>query len=75
MRDQHPSEDKTRFDLQYILNRSPFIYVSLLLQTFWTITLRLVRLPLYPDTTSVSQREFSLKESFNSAHSTQSSAD
>jgi lipopolysaccharide/colanic/teichoic acid biosynthesis glycosyltransferase len=75
MRDQHPSEDKTRFDLQYILNRSPFIYVSLLLQTFWTITLRLVRLPLYPDTPSVSQREFSLKESFNSAHSTQSSAD
>jgi lipopolysaccharide/colanic/teichoic acid biosynthesis glycosyltransferase len=78
LRDQHSSEDKTRFDLQYILNRSVFIYISLLLQTFWTIAVRLVRLPhLRPETPVVSQlhRELSLKETFTSAHSTQSSAD
>jgi lipopolysaccharide/colanic/teichoic acid biosynthesis glycosyltransferase len=78
LRDQHSSEDKTRFDLQYILNRSVFAYVSLLLQTFWTIAIRLIRLPhLRPETPVTSQpyRELSLKESFTSAHSTQSGTD
>ena len=78
LRDQHSSEDKTRFDLQYILNRSPFAYISLLLQTFWTITVRIVRLPrLHVQAPVMAQlnREPSLKESFTSAHSTQSSAD
>jgi len=77
LRDQHSSEDKTRFDLQYILNRSAFTYISLLLQTFWTIAVRLVRLPeLHSETPAAPQpdRELSLKESFT-AHSTQSSAD
>ncbi|MGA8153352.1 MAG: sugar transferase [Terriglobales bacterium] len=78
LRDQHSSEDKTRFDLQYILNRSVFTYISLLLQTFSTIAVRLLHLPrLHPETPVVSQlqRELSLKESFTNAHSTQSSAD
>jgi lipopolysaccharide/colanic/teichoic acid biosynthesis glycosyltransferase len=78
LRDQNSSEDKTRFDLQYILNRSVFTYISLLLQTFWTIAVRFVRLPhLHPETPATSHvhRELSLKESFTSAHSTQSSAD
>jgi len=78
LRDQHSSEDKTRFDLQYILNRSAFTYISLLLQTFWTIAVRLLRLPeLHSETPEAPQphRELSLKESFTSAHSTQSSAD
>ena len=32
LREQHPSEDKTRFDLQYMLNPSPFLDISLLMQ-------------------------------------------
>jgi lipopolysaccharide/colanic/teichoic acid biosynthesis glycosyltransferase len=78
LRDQNSSEDKTRFDLQYILNRSVFTYISLLLQTFWTIVVRLVRLPeLHPQTPVTSQlhRELSMTETFTSAHSTQSGTD
>jgi lipopolysaccharide/colanic/teichoic acid biosynthesis glycosyltransferase len=41
LRDQHSSEDKTRYDLQYILHISPFQDVSLLLQTAWTVMPRL----------------------------------
>jgi len=78
LRDQHSSEDKTRFDLQYILNRSGFIYLSLLLQTFWTLAVRWVRLPrLRPEASSAPELhpELSLEGSFTGAHSTQSSAD
>jgi lipopolysaccharide/colanic/teichoic acid biosynthesis glycosyltransferase len=42
LRDQHSSEDKTRYDLQYILHRSVFQDISLLLQTAWTLMVRLV---------------------------------
>jgi lipopolysaccharide/colanic/teichoic acid biosynthesis glycosyltransferase len=41
LREQHPSDEKARFDLQYILSWSPFLDLSLLLQTFWTVTVRL----------------------------------
>jgi lipopolysaccharide/colanic/teichoic acid biosynthesis glycosyltransferase len=80
LRDQHSSEDKTRFDLQYILNRSVFIHLSLLLQTFWTLAVRLIRLPrLHPEAPAAPapelHPELSLEGSFTSAHSTQSSAD
>jgi lipopolysaccharide/colanic/teichoic acid biosynthesis glycosyltransferase len=44
LREQNSSEDKTRYDLQYILHSSPFQDISLLLQTLWTITLRLFQL-------------------------------
>lgn len=37
LRDEHALEDKTRYDLQYILHRSLFQDFSLLLQTFWTL--------------------------------------
>jgi lipopolysaccharide/colanic/teichoic acid biosynthesis glycosyltransferase len=40
LREQHSSEDKTRFDLQYLLNCSPWTDLSLLLQTFWTLATR-----------------------------------
>jgi lipopolysaccharide/colanic/teichoic acid biosynthesis glycosyltransferase len=40
LRDQHASEDKTRFDLQYIFNWSPFLDLSLILQTVWTLAFR-----------------------------------
>lgn len=40
LREQHPSDEKARFDLQYILSWSPFLDLSLLLQTLWTVTVR-----------------------------------
>lgn len=40
LRDQHALEDKTRYDLQYILHRSLFQDLSLLLQTIWTLLVR-----------------------------------
>jgi lipopolysaccharide/colanic/teichoic acid biosynthesis glycosyltransferase len=40
LREHHSSEEKTRFDLQYLLNPSPWTDVSLLLQTVWTLTFR-----------------------------------
>jgi lipopolysaccharide/colanic/teichoic acid biosynthesis glycosyltransferase len=40
LRDQHSSEDKTRYDLQYIFNWSPFLDLSLILQTVWTLLSR-----------------------------------
>jgi lipopolysaccharide/colanic/teichoic acid biosynthesis glycosyltransferase len=78
LRDQHSSEDKTRFDLQYMLNRSPFIDISLVLQTFWTLTVRLLQLPrlkVQRNFPSEPRPNLSFEESLTSAHSTQSSAD
>jgi lipopolysaccharide/colanic/teichoic acid biosynthesis glycosyltransferase len=40
LREQHSSEDKARFDLQYISNWSPFLDLSLILQTVWTLLCR-----------------------------------
>jgi len=40
LREQHSSEDKTRFDLQYLLNCSVWTDLSLLLQTVWTLATR-----------------------------------
>lgn len=45
LRDQHSLEDKTRYDLQYILRRSLFQDLSILLQTIWTLTRRIGPLP------------------------------
>ena len=41
LRDQHSSEDKARFDLQYLLHWSALVDLSLLLQTIWTVATRL----------------------------------
>jgi lipopolysaccharide/colanic/teichoic acid biosynthesis glycosyltransferase len=40
LREQHPSEDKARFDLQYIFNWSPLLDLSLILETVWTLLIR-----------------------------------
>jgi lipopolysaccharide/colanic/teichoic acid biosynthesis glycosyltransferase len=40
LREHHSSEEKTRFDLQYIIHWSPFLDLSLLLQTVWTLLFR-----------------------------------
>lgn len=83
LREQHSSEEKTRFDLQYLLNPSPWADVSLLLQTIWTLLIRLVRhsrraaCPA-PASTSSPFTEFSpilMQESLQGVHRSQSSAD
>ena len=43
LRDQHSAEQKTHYDLQYILRWSPFLDLSLMLQTGWTLVARLWR--------------------------------
>lgn len=43
LREAHSSEEKARFDLQYIFHWSLFLDLSLILQTVWTLALRLVR--------------------------------
>jgi lipopolysaccharide/colanic/teichoic acid biosynthesis glycosyltransferase len=40
LRDQHSSEDKANYDLQYIFNWHPFLDLSLMLQTVWTLLFR-----------------------------------
>jgi len=77
LRQQHSSEEKTRFDLQYMLHPSLFLDVSLLLQTIWTLTGRLFRLggrktEFVP---GESKANILLEGALPGAHSTQSSAD
>jgi lipopolysaccharide/colanic/teichoic acid biosynthesis glycosyltransferase len=45
LREQHTSEEKTRHDLQYMLHPSLLKDLSLLIETIWTLTLRLINLP------------------------------
>ena len=45
LRDGSSSEDKTKLDLQYAMYRSVLLDLSLLLQTGWTLAMRLARIP------------------------------
>jgi lipopolysaccharide/colanic/teichoic acid biosynthesis glycosyltransferase len=40
LREQHPSEEKARFDLQYIFHWSPLWDLTLILETIWTLLFR-----------------------------------
>jgi len=40
LRDQHPSQEKARFDLQYIFHWSPLWDLTLILETVWTLLFR-----------------------------------
>ncbi len=42
LREEHSSEEKARFDLQYLLHPSPLADLSLVVQTLWTLVTRLV---------------------------------
>lgn len=78
LRNQHSSEDKTRYDLQYILHRSPFQDISLLLQTAWILVIRLVHAggpELIEDSTETGKVTLRFQEHLIHAHSSQSSAD
>jgi lipopolysaccharide/colanic/teichoic acid biosynthesis glycosyltransferase len=83
LRDQHSSEDKTRFDLQYILNPSAVADISILLQTLGTLAMRLFqyahlvaprRNAAKPEVLTGVVPNF-LEETLPNAHRSQSSAD
>jgi lipopolysaccharide/colanic/teichoic acid biosynthesis glycosyltransferase len=85
LREQHSSEDKARFDLQYMMRASFFLDFSLLLQTIWTLVARAFQfhrlrangdssdLQPFPDRIETSGEL--IEGTMQSAHSTQSSAD
>ncbi len=79
LREEHSSEEKARFDLQYMIHSSLFFDISLILQTGWTLMGRL----LHPNklgsqkagTISFRTTHFVVERTLPSAHSSQSSAD
>jgi lipopolysaccharide/colanic/teichoic acid biosynthesis glycosyltransferase len=81
LRDENSSEQKARFDLQYLMNPSILADLSLLLQTVWTLATRLVhysestRRGLQRNLSSSNAPSLLIQEALSSAHSTQSSAD
>ncbi len=77
LRHQHSSEDKTRYDLQYILHRSLFQDISLLLQTASTLMVRLFHTQKQdlPADAITAEKDTRLQENWVHAHSSQSSAD
>jgi lipopolysaccharide/colanic/teichoic acid biosynthesis glycosyltransferase len=78
LREQHSSAEKCRFDLQYLLDCSPFLDLSLLLQTVWTLMTRSLHrksLPTDSPLPPTTQHVPLIEEIVHSAHRTQSSAD
>jgi lipopolysaccharide/colanic/teichoic acid biosynthesis glycosyltransferase len=79
LRQQHSSEEKARFDLQYMLRPSPVQDVVLLLQTMWTLTGRLLRLRTLASGKRVesynNDTDRLLDRNLPNAHSAQPSAD
>jgi lipopolysaccharide/colanic/teichoic acid biosynthesis glycosyltransferase len=77
LRDQHSSEEKARFDLEYIFQWSLFLDLSLILQTVWTLVVRSLKPPQSKTTASVEVPhpvQMTIKEALH-ADRTQSSAD
>ena len=81
LREQHSSEEKTRFDLQYLLHPSLLTDVSLLLQTLWTLAGRILHYPKINSTEGVSSKVMNelifptAGEVLHRAHRSQPSAD
>jgi lipopolysaccharide/colanic/teichoic acid biosynthesis glycosyltransferase len=83
LRDHHSSEEKTRFDLQYLLNPSPLTDLSLLLQTVSTLATRLFQYSrLVTPVSAIAEQsvyhEFTsnfVQETLQSAHRSQSGSD
>jgi lipopolysaccharide/colanic/teichoic acid biosynthesis glycosyltransferase len=77
LRDQHSSEEKARFDLEYIFHWSLFLDFSLIVQTVWTLVVRLLKPPQAKTKAPVEMPQpiqMTMKEALH-ADSTQSSAD
>jgi len=83
LREQHSSEEKTRFDLQYLLRPSPLTDLSLLLQTTWTLVIRVFHRPqlssveqkIQANKTVADFRFSSVEEALQHAHRSQPSTD
>jgi lipopolysaccharide/colanic/teichoic acid biosynthesis glycosyltransferase len=77
LRDFSSPEQKTRFDLQYAVNPYLLFDISLLLQTIWTLVVRMFAPARKPEPTGVSWRsELEVPhKAVPNAHSTQPSAD
>src|SRR5437879_9378026 len=73
LREQHSSEEKCRFDLQYLLDSSAFLDLLLLLQTIWTLVRRSFRgssISTAPAATGSRKDTPTLEEIVQSAHRT-----
>jgi lipopolysaccharide/colanic/teichoic acid biosynthesis glycosyltransferase len=81
LREQHSSDEKTRFDLQYLLHPSLLTDLSLLMQTLWTLAGRIVhysQVDAAEKVTAKMQNEIavpSVGEVLHRAHRSQPSAD
>jgi lipopolysaccharide/colanic/teichoic acid biosynthesis glycosyltransferase len=79
LREEHSSEEKARFDLQYMMHSSLFFDISLILQTGWTLIGRLLRPNKLGsrkvDAISSGATDFMIERTLPRAHSSQSSAD
>jgi lipopolysaccharide/colanic/teichoic acid biosynthesis glycosyltransferase len=79
LREEHSSEEKARFDLQYMMHSSLFFDISLILQTGWTLMGRLLRLNRLGSPSAENKRsgavDFEIERTLPNAHSSQSSAD
>jgi lipopolysaccharide/colanic/teichoic acid biosynthesis glycosyltransferase len=86
LREAHATEDKTRHDLQYMLHPSLLKDLSLLIETIWTLLLRLIKMPkrtlagkgtevVFPQSISYSPSTQSFPELLQHAHRTQSGSD
>ncbi len=79
LREEHSSEEKARFDLQYMMHSSLFFDISLILQTGWTLMGRLLRPNKLGSRRqremSLGAADFAVERILPSAHSSQSSAD
>lgn len=76
LREKHSSEEKTRFDLQYMMHASLLLDISLILQTFWTLVGRISHLSRsrLPEADSPQPTQ-PIERIFLSADSTQSGTD
>jgi len=86
LRERHSSEDKTRYDLQYMMHPALLTDLSLLIETIWTLASRLISLlerrfpargasTAAPNSISYSPGARSFPEIYQHAHRTQSGSD
>jgi lipopolysaccharide/colanic/teichoic acid biosynthesis glycosyltransferase len=79
LREAHSSEEKARFDLQYMMQSSLFFDISLILQTGWTLMGRLLRQNKLGSRRAAAMSavatDFMVERTLPNAHSSQSSAD
>jgi len=79
LREEHSSEEKARFDLQYMMHSSLFFDISLILQTGSTLMGRLLRPNKLGSRKegeiSLGATDFMVERTLPNAHSSQSSAD